>query len=304
MARIAWHPAFVEAFQTELEEYLDVLTFEPEHQLTSEPLRIDLLVVRKKKNVVIKKNIARIFQSTNIIEYKSPSDRVTIENYHKIQCYARLCAALYKIDISDITVTVVSTRYPKDLLGFLKRRYTVERVERGIYYVYGDTCPTQVIVSKQLSDVDNVWLNNLQKKLSIAQLERLARAKRPRLPMDAYFQVVYDANAEALEELIMRKKEGVILSEKLDAYFTERCSAPWIAKGEARGEAQKAIAVAQGEARGKAEAVLTVLRARFKQVPKVTESAIRQMSDSIALDSWAAYAATCQSMDEFVAALK
>jgi len=128
------------------------------------------------------------------------------------------------------------------------------------------------------------------------------------LPMGTYFQVVYEANAEALEELIMRKKEGIILSEKLDAYFTERCSAPWIAKG----EAQKAIAVAQGEARGeargkaegKAEAVLTVLRARFKQVPKVTESAIRQMSDPIALDSWSAYAATCQSMDEFVAALK
>ena len=99
----------------------------------------------------------------------------------------------------------------------------------------------------------------------------------------------------------MRKKEGVILSEKLDAYFTERCSAPWIAKGEARGEAR---GKARGKAEGKAEAVLTVLRARFKQVPKVTESAIRQMSDSIALDSWAAYAATCQSMDEFVAALK
>ncbi|MCL2711496.1 MAG: hypothetical protein FWE95_11510, partial [Planctomycetaceae bacterium] len=144
-----------------------------------------------------------------------------------------------------------------------------------------------------LSKADNLWLNNLQKKLSIAQLERLAKAKRPRLPMDAYYQVVYATNIKTLEELAMQKKEGVILSEKLDALFTEAYGAPWIARGEARGEA-----------RGKAEAVLTVLRARFRKVPKVTESAIRQMSDPIALDSWAAYAATCQSMDEFVAALK
>ena len=59
------------------------------------------------------------------------------------------------------------------------------------------------------------------------------------------FRHGYEANAEALEELIMRKKEGIILSEKLDAYFTERCSAPWIAKGEARGKEEQAIAVAK-----------------------------------------------------------
>ena len=44
MARIAWHPAFVQAIQQELEDYLDVLTFESEHQLTTEPLKIDVLI--------------------------------------------------------------------------------------------------------------------------------------------------------------------------------------------------------------------------------------------------------------------
>ena len=56
-----------------------------------------------------------------------------------------------------------------------------------------------------------------------------------------------------------------------------------------------------GEARGKAETVLTVLQARFKRVPKKVESAIRQLTDPIALDSWAVLAATCQSIDEFAA---
>ena len=64
----------------------------------------------------------------------------------------------------------------------------------------------------------------------------------------------------------------------------------------------------EGIAEGKTEAgrnmVLTVLRARFKRVPKDIEKAILAMSDSIALESWAAQAATCQSLDEFAEALK
>ena len=60
------------------------------------------------------------------------------------------------------------------------------------------------------------------------------------------------------------------------------------------------------KAEGKAETgrnmVLTVLRARFDRVPQEVESAIRQMNDPIALESWAAQAATCQSMEEFAEA--
>jgi len=59
-----------------------------------------------------------------------------------------------------------------------------------------------------------------------------------------------------------------------------------------------------GEIKAKAEAILIVLRERFKKVPKATENAIRQLRDPVALDSWTAYAVSCKSMDEFVAALK
>jgi hypothetical protein len=54
---------------------------------------------------------------------------------------------------------------------------------------------------------------------------------------------------------------------------------------------------------GKAETVLTVLRAKFQDVPQEVESALRQMRDPIALDSWAAQAATSLSMEEFAEAL-
>jgi len=53
--QIPWHPAFVEALQLELEDYKDVLEFHSELQLTTEPLRIDCVVIKKTKEVKIEK---------------------------------------------------------------------------------------------------------------------------------------------------------------------------------------------------------------------------------------------------------
>ena len=92
-----------------------------------------------------------------------------------------------------------------------------------------------------------------------------------------------------MEELEMRKKKGIILSEKLDAFFGEKFGIP---------------AEARGKAEGKTEAVLTCLRARFNRVPQRVEKAIRSVSDPSALDSWIAQAATCRSLDEFAEAVK
>ena len=64
--KIQWHPAFYEAIQAELVEYRDVLYFESEHQLTTEPLRIDVLIIRKRPDALIRKNIAAIFRTINI----------------------------------------------------------------------------------------------------------------------------------------------------------------------------------------------------------------------------------------------
>ena len=73
--RISWHPAFVEAMKLELEDYLDSLEFYPEFQLTTEPLRIDCVVIKKRAGMVIRKNIASIFREVNFLEYKSLSEK-------------------------------------------------------------------------------------------------------------------------------------------------------------------------------------------------------------------------------------
>ena len=284
MDRTSWHPAFAQAIENELEDNRDALTFETEHQLTTEPLRIDVLIIKKKKNVVLKKNIAQVFREFNIVEYKSPEDHVTIEDYHKTHCYGRLYAALNKVDINTVSVTVVVNRYPRKLLAFLRNQYTVQNVQQGIYLVKGDTTPTQVLVSEELPEEDNFWLTNLRNDLTEEQLERVLTVAEERESVDAYVYAIVSANTKTAEDLYMKKKD-IFLSEKLDAYFHERLTVPRIAKA-------------------KAESVLTVLRARFNKVPKEVESTIRQMTDTVALDSWLAYASTCQSTKEFVEALK
>jgi hypothetical protein len=292
MARTSWHPAFVQAIENELEDCREILTFETEYQLTTEPLKIDVLIIKKKKNVAIEKNIAQIFKSFNVVEYKSPKDSVTIENYHKTQCYSRLYASLNKVDINEMSVTVVATRHPRKLLAFLRKQYSVENVQPGIYAVVGDTSPTQIIVSEKLSEEDNFWLTHLREDLTEEQAKRVLDAAEGKERIDAYIYTIVEANTKTVEDLYMKKKQGVIFSEKLDAFFRERFAHD-IAEREAIGEA-----------RGEAKAVLTFLRARFKRVPKDVEKTILAMTDSIALESWAAHAATCSSMDEFAAALK
>jgi len=48
--------------------------------------------------------------------------------------------ALNKVDIKDLTLTFVESRYPRELLAHLReeRGYTVEEKLPGIYIVRGD----------------------------------------------------------------------------------------------------------------------------------------------------------------------
>lgn len=45
--RISWHPSFASAVQLELGSYGGRLVYDTEHELNRQPLRIDLLVVKK-----------------------------------------------------------------------------------------------------------------------------------------------------------------------------------------------------------------------------------------------------------------
>lgn len=81
---LQWHPAFYAGIQIELEGESGNLLFENEHQLGTRPKEIDVLIIKKKKNVPVRKNIGRIFRKHNIIEYKGPQDYISIDDYYKV----------------------------------------------------------------------------------------------------------------------------------------------------------------------------------------------------------------------------
>ena len=57
---LQWHPAFYAGLQIEFAEEAEKLIFENEHQLSKKPLEIDVLVIKKKAEEQIQKNIGRI----------------------------------------------------------------------------------------------------------------------------------------------------------------------------------------------------------------------------------------------------
>jgi len=214
--RIPWHPAFVEALQMELEDYRDVLEFLPEYQLTSEPLRIDCVVVKKTKNAVIRKNIAAIFREWNLLEYKSPGSYVSVGDFYKVYGYACLYATINKIPMTSLTVSFIESRYPRKLLEHLRRErgYTVEKTGTGIYTVSGDILPIQIINSRKLSEKENLWLKSLNKEHDGLTIDRLddeihKRGKTSRLR--AYLYAIIWANPGAAEEAIMRNKFNEVM---------------------------------------------------------------------------------------------
>jgi hypothetical protein len=88
--------------------------------LTAEPLRIDIIIIKKLKDIQLTKNIATIFRIYNLVEYKSPTDYLSIADFYKVYGYACLYMSLNEVSISDLTITFVTSRYPRKLITHLK----------------------------------------------------------------------------------------------------------------------------------------------------------------------------------------
>ncbi len=165
--------------QIELEADAHNLKFEREHQLGTNPMEIDVLIIKKETSLPVKKNIGKIFRKYNIIEYKSPDDTLSVDDFYKIYGYA----CFYKADspftdsipIQELTATFVTGQFPKSLARHLceTRHYTLEKMEPGIYLVHGDFLPIQVIVTKKLSGENNLWLKSLTNKLDAGGAQKL-----------------------------------------------------------------------------------------------------------------------------------
>jgi hypothetical protein len=262
-SRNNWHPAFRECLELELEQYSDALQFEFEHPLTDEPLVIDALVIKKVPGAVIEKNIGALFRAVNIVEYKSPGDYLSVRDYYKVYAYACLYISQEQIAATDVTLTFVSERHPREVIKHLKKTYgyTVDEQQNGIYYVRGSILPIQIIETMKLSEEENLWLRCLSDSLdarSIRTVLEESAARQKTAKVRAYLHVLLKANAKMAKEAMVMKKERYTIEQAfIDTGWAAKWEADGIAVGEERGR-ENGIAI--GEERGAYQAKLEAAR--------------------------------------------
>jgi hypothetical protein len=93
--------------------YRNCLSFEFEHPLNSEPLRIDVVIIKKERGAVIDNPIGAIFRDVHILEYKSPGDHLSVGDFHKAGAYARLYSAQNGVETTDMSISFVAEAHPR-----------------------------------------------------------------------------------------------------------------------------------------------------------------------------------------------
>lgn len=212
-----WHPAFCSAVRLEFREYDEWLDYTNEYNLTNKPMQIDMLIIKKRKDIQLQNDMGKIFKGHNIIEYKSPKDSLNEHAFFKVLGYACFYKSNEKhvgdILETDITITLVRQGFPKKFFGWLKHNnYTVRQVFPGVYYmdcVLGFAI--QIIVTSYLSKESLKWITLLNEKLSKEDVRRAIfqsnslYEKGEKEYADSVLQVVV---AENLKMFDMVKKEG------------------------------------------------------------------------------------------------
>lgn len=227
-----WHPAFYADIQIELQDDADNLIFENEHQLSKNPLEIDVLIIKKEKDRPVRKNIGRIFRRYNIIEYKSPEDSLSVDDFYKVYGYACFYKAdvpyVNSIPIEELTITFVSEKYPRKLIRHLHhiKNYQIEMAEPGIYYIKGDIIGIQIIITQKLSDTENLWLKSLTDKLDKSEkAKKLMEDYRNHKNNNLYksvIETIMRANQKTFEEVNgMSDIFMEIVQEKFDRKLKE-----------------------------------------------------------------------------------
>ena len=221
-----WHPAFCSAVKLELIENKGDLDYENEYNLNSKPIQIDLLVIKKSKDVEIKNEIGKIFRGHNILEYKSPQDSMNVDTFIKVIAYACLYKAsevhVNDICLEDITITLMRERRPRELFKwFTKHGYEICEKYPGIYYVNKDgNFPIQVIVSSRLAKENLKWLTLLSSHLNkndakriILQMGNLTE-KDEKAYANSIIQVALKEDKRSFD--LMRGESGMVCDELLE----------------------------------------------------------------------------------------
>lgn len=245
-----WHTAFYSCILIRYAKYAGKAEIYSEFQLTQQPLRIDVLVVKKDPGTVFTDDIGKNFRTWNVMEFKSPRDGLSIDDFYKTVAYA----LLLKLDkksgsdpaSGDITVTLVREGIPTELMRRLSEEFgaVIEKESPGVYTVKGAPCPfpVQIVAYGEMSGETECWLRALSSKADRSTASFMADSAEELLRDDP-------DNAElrgAIESVlfVFHKENSWIFKEDEDMLriYTDimepalkKARADGIAEGEAKG---------------------------------------------------------------------
>ncbi|MBR5336580.1 MAG: hypothetical protein IK152_01205 [Lachnospiraceae bacterium] len=237
--RIYWHAAFPAAMKLEFRENKENLEYETEFQLNAEPISVDLLIIKKPPEVMIKNELGRFFKEYNLLEYKGPGDELNIDVFFKGLGYASLYkAGSEKVDSrksEDITLTFVRESYPRRLFQKLTdMNIEITNTGKGLYRIAaGFLFDIQIIVTGELDENEHLWIVSLTKKLHDNTARNLVSAyemiydKDEKISAHAVFDVVERGNREVFKKLKEEPEMHEVLMEimkpDIDKKIDEAC---------------------------------------------------------------------------------
>ena len=259
--KLQWHPAFCAAAGLEFHEDIERLELKPEYNLSKEPIRIDLLIIKEGRTGQIKNEIGHIMRTYNVIEYKSPEDALSIDDFYKTIGYA----CLYKgygeyvdaVPINELTISIFREARPEKMFLTLQRYgHKIEERYPGIYYVTEYLpIPAQIIVTQELEPGEHrslKILSNHAKKEDVEEFLRKAEGMntpRDRQNVEAVLQVSVRANDELYREIRRDANMCDALRELMKDDIEREVSAAR-KLGESEGEVRgKAMGEVVGEAK-------------------------------------------------------
>ena len=259
--KLQWHPAFCAAAGLEFHEDIERLELKPEYNLSKEPIRIDLLIIKEGRTGQIKNEIGHIMRTYNVIEYKSPEDALTIDDFYKTVGYA----CLYKgygervdaVPINELTVSIFRAKRPEKMfLTLQKYGHKIKEKYSGIYYVTERLpFPVQIIVTQELEPREHRSLRILSNHAKKEDVEEFLKevekmnTPRERQNVEAVLQVSVKANDELYREIRRDANMCDALRELMKDDIEREVSAAR-KLGESEGEVRgKAMGEVVGEAK-------------------------------------------------------
>lgn len=255
------------------------MTYETEHQLNHELIRIDLLVIKKNKDIQIANELGAAFRGYNIMEYKSEEDSLSIDTVFKANAYAMLYKAYADevdgIKIDDITVTLTRLGYPRNAMKALAEQgYAIEEKNQGIYMVTGRAIlPTQIIIISRLKEELHFWITKLRKSITKEQILQVLKKgkelneKKIDLYIGPLINVLADANRKAMDKI---REEEPDMGNYFRELFKDDLEKQWndgVAKGEEIANI-KNIRNLMETTKMNAEAAMNALKIPSNEVPK------------------------------------